>query len=525
MNGQQEPPAVTEAHTFAQNEDGQYLSPYRNGGSRSAIATTSRSGSENDSLLDLYGQPISAAESMERRERTPPQPPLPQPYSEPLYKFEGEDPDGSRWIHRDKLAEIEKNELQEAGIKLPRQSSLRSRSNSRSRGRKSHSRGPSRDLPVSNGQVQPYESLPSHDSKRQRTRSPQKQQLEEDDPAPLEPADFDLRTPEEIADDPLANQMYRQQGLRSSSSRIPLPTSSPMPIPQEHRERHTPLPRTRGASGNWPSCDEDGIGYNRLRLRSQSVGSQVLLDDGDSVNITSTPNAVADLKNASPSSSPSKRVTNTKTVPSAHARKASATLRNVSGSQKAASPATRPKSRSGLEPRPATAINRPEGEAPWVADMDQPDPRLPPDQQLIPTHAKRLQQKQLEEQANGLTPPKREFSPVAVHTQNGLQLPSPAVTRSLRDLNEKSPAENQAGWPLKVSPKPSMNNVNGSTGGNAGNISPNGASDHGGYRTIPKVQNPPPVAASPKPDSQPIRREIEEKVRENDKGCGCCVIM
>lgn len=520
-------------------KDDTYLSPYKHSGSRPTLADASRSGSENDSLLDLYGHPISTAGTMERRERTPPQPALPQ--ADTLFTLEDEDPERSRWIHRDKLALIESHELQEAGIKLPRNSSLRGRSGSKSKGRKSHSRGASRDLPIAGRHEQEREVLPAREGRRQRDESPQKQQQEQIEATSTDMAEFDLRTPEEVASDPYSSPMYRQQGLRSSSSRIPLPKSSPMPIPQEHRERHTPLPRTRGASGTWASGDEDRIGYNKLRRRSQSVGSQVLLDDGEPLNFNGTPNKVTNDSNTpSPYTSPSKqRIGETKVASSNNARKASAALRNVSEPQKSratsttpgASPANRPKSRSGLEPRPATAVKRPEGEAPWIADMYKPDPRLPPDQQLIPTHAKRLQQKQLGQQTKvdaSTPPPKRDFDPLAVHTQNGLQPPSPSIARSPRDLNEKSPAENQAGWPLNVSPKESVT-ISGSPNGNGGGNSPGAASDHAGYSTIPKVKNTPPTGSAPtlKPDQQPMRREMEQKVKEKEKekGCGCCVVM
>lgn len=539
LGGQTEATMSSQTPSSLQAKEGNSLVPYKHGMNRPTLAEASRSGSENDSLLDLYGHPISTVGSMERRERTPPQPSLPQ--ADPLFTLEDEDPERSRWIHRDKLALIESHELQEAGIRLPRHSSLRGRSGSRSKGRKSHSREASRDVPVNGSQEQEFEMVLSRHGQRQRSHSPQKHQQKVAVIAP-DTAEFDLRTPKEIASDPHSSPMYRQYGLRANSSRIPLPTSSPLPISQEHRERHTPLPRTRGTSGTWGSGDEDGIGYHKLRRRSQSVGSQVLLDDGEPLTSIGTPiGATIDPTTTSPSTSPSKQPTaSSKVIPTNNARKASAALRNVSEPPKArtpstssrASPATRPKSRSGLEPRPATAINRPEGEAPWLAEMYKPDPRLPPDEQLLPTHAKRLQQKQLEEQAkaNASTPPqKRDLNPVAVHTQNGLQPPSPTVARSPRDLNEKSPAENQAGWPLGVTPKTSMTNTNGGTTGNANGVgnSPGGASDHAGYSTMPKVRSTPPIGplSSPEPDQQPMRREMEQRVREKEPGCGCCAIM
>lgn len=526
MSRQQDAPVETTASSHPPpTSDTNFLTPYKHTGGRAPLANISRSGSEADSLLDLYGRPKSTVDSLEAREKTPPQ----LAPAEAVYM--DEDPESSKWVHRDKLALIESHELQEAGIKLPRHSSLRGRSNSRPKGRKGHSRGHSRQQSTNGDNEQEKEAAQPREGKRQRTKSPTGQE-EETFPNDM---DFDLRTPEEIAANPYDSPTYRQQGVRSSSSRIPLPKSSPMPIPQEHIERHTLLPRARGASGSW---DEDGLAYSKPRPRSQSAGSQVLLDDTGLLNNTPTPASDAFIRD-SPSTSPSKQRAVSKPIQIHNARKPSAALRNLSEPPKPrststnsrASPATRPKSRSGLEPRPATAINRPEGEAPWLATMYKPDPRLPPDQQILPTHAKRLQQQQLGEQAKtaGQDPTRiRELSPVAVDTQNGLQPPSPGTTTSQRDVNEKSPVENQPGWPLKLSPKPSATNLNGS-----GDRSPGGASDHGGYTTMPKLQTTPPIGTTqgPRPMAQvaprglSVREQLEEKVEQQDKGCGCCMIM
>ena len=535
------PNATTAALNSTTATDPNYLSPYKNSGARVPLGNISRSGSEADSLLDLYGRPKSTVDSIEARERTTPQTiPLETTYLD-------EDPESSKWVHRDKLAMIESYELQEAGIKLPRQSSLRGRSDSKPKVRSGHSRGHSRQQSVNEDSEQAKEMLGAGEGKRQRLQSPVRQgpiRQEEGTPnndldTPKNEMNFDLRTPEEIAANPYdssSSSTYRQQGLRSGSSRIPLPTSSPVPIPQEHRERHTPLTRTRGANGSW---DEDGLVYNKSRPRSQSVGSHILLYESGPLSNTPTPMTSAPTRESS-STSPSKQRAISKTVQTDNARKASAALRNVSEQPKArstsansrSSPTTRPKSRSGLEARPATAINRPEGEAPWLATMYKPDPRLPPEQQILPTHAKRLQQEQLEQQAKAagsdLRRP-RPFSPVAVHTHNGLQPPSPVTIMSPRDVNEKSPAENQPGWPLKVSPKPSTTNIN----GGGGRRSPGGASDHGGYTTIPKVQTTPPTGtmSSPRPMAQqaprgqPGRERLAEKGEQREKGCNCCAVM
>ena len=93
------------------NVDSSYLSPNRGGWLRPPLSI-SRSGSEADSLLDLYGRPRSGVESMDKIERLG--------AMEDVGYLEDEDPERSRWIHRDKLLAIESQEMQEAGIKVPR---------------------------------------------------------------------------------------------------------------------------------------------------------------------------------------------------------------------------------------------------------------------------------------------------------------------------------------------------------------------------------------------------------------------
>lgn len=504
------------------NLDPSYLSPYKQG-ARPDLSG-SRSGSEADSLIDLYGHPRSTGErsldgSMYRNERVAAQ-------DESF--VDDDDPERSRWIHRDKLAIIESHEMQEAGIQLPPQ---HTRSGSKSKGRREHI--VSQETP----------EIPSQDlepslvrGKKQRIRSPVRQE----EPENMSVSGFDIRTPEEIAaDNYIASsptQVYRQPDLRKSSSRIPLPKSSPMPIPQEHLERDTPLVRKRGASGNWTG-EENGMSYNRIRSRGNSVGSQVLLDDIDTSNNQSTPTPVS---RPTSSGSPTKpRLPSNNRPP--QTRRISANNRTPDTAFKArtasntASPRTpssniRPKSRSGLEVRPPTAINRPEGDPPWLATMYKPDPRLPPDQQLLPTHAKRLQQEQwdrvqkeaeqrrLEGKASPQLP--REFSPLAEHTVNGLQ-------PSSREADEKITQEQQRGpeWPLTVATskvKERDQRPMGSSGAGDGG--------HAGYSTVPRVKEKSPVKSSQPLD--PFERERierdEEKGRRKEgkeKGCSCCIVM
>ncbi|KAI4212388.1 MAG: hypothetical protein LQ351_004958 [Letrouitia transgressa] len=514
------------------NIDGSYLSPHRPAKFR-PLSDKSRSGSEADSLIDLYGQRRSLAEGTDKGDH--------DVRLEDLYADE-EELENS-WIHRDKLALIESQEMAEAGIKLPRQ-----RSKSNLKPKRSHSRNQSS---ISAKDLDPDpdpDPVTPREGGRQKQRSSVRREAHDD------PMDYDLRTPDEIAAEKSAGStMYHQSSGRQSSSRIPLPTSSPLPIPQGHIERHTPLPRKRGASGNW---DEDSIAYNRNRSRSNSVGSRVLIDDSSPSYNTPTPATLPGTLPASPegptaSPTKSRAVYKPGSVTNARPRTSNG-VRNVSEPAKSRSNSTnirsspsiqQPKSRSGLEPRPPMAINRPDGEAPWLATMFKPDPRLPPDQQILPTHAKRLQQEQMEREAKTRGTPAQQV-PMVVHTSDGLQPPTPS--RLIPDGPTHSPEEHQRQtlpndaktrpnenelvtpwatatnhkqWPLaEKQPSPGKG-----LGGNNTNGNSPTESQHAGYSTIPKVQNTLPLgtAGSPKPMVQAPPRE-----QPREKGCGgCCVVM
>lgn len=453
--------------------------------------------------------------------------------------LDDEDPEHSRWIHRDKLALIESHEMQEAGIKLPR----RGRSDSKSNGMRVHyweqgsrvvSRNPSRDQ-NRNG---------SHDRDPDPEEAKVQKSLRQEDGGG-KGADGGSELDKSTNKDPSPDRHFatnhasqnRQQGLRSGSSRIPVPKSSPLPISQVQIERHMPFTRKRGTSGNWSGGDEDGIVYGKTRRRSHSVGSQAMLDDREPLSSSPNQNAHAP-KTSSPSTSPSKRQASNNDSPpsSSNARKATIALRNASDPQKPrSSPTTtfrsstsqRPKSRAGLESRPATAINRPEGDPPWLATMYKPDPRLPPDQQLLPTIAKRLQQeREASSGSNSISPLGGSIGPLEMRTQLASS-PSPVGTL---DKDEKGSLSPEPGWPLKASPT----KENGSPGG--------GGTDHGGYSTIPKVQSAPtpPIGPAPSPKTgqrqqqqqqqQPQATQAKdnaekEKAKRKEGGCACCVVM
>jgi hypothetical protein len=141
-------------------------------------------------------------------------------------------------------------------------------------------------------------------------------------------------------------------------------------------------------------------------------------------------------------------------------------------------------------------------------DSYKPDPRLPPDQQLLPTVAKRLRQEQWEKEGKFGDTYDREFRPLNDH-----EFPMP------QDKEPVSPQEEEhqhlGDWPLKPgmakSPKQSS------------------------YSTMPKISDKPPaspmaspIAPGPPPPSQPPFPEPmihAEEEAEKKAGCGCCVIM
>lgn len=487
------------------NPDPFHLSPYKQSGLRAVQTDLTRSASEPDSLLDLYGRPRSHVESMDNGDQID--------TKEPFY-LEDEDPEHSRWIHRDKLALIESHEMQEAGIKLPLRSG---RATSKSNGTRAPLRDPSREQ----SRDRYRNGLPEHELDIEGTKF--QMPLKKDDKGEISPGDIlgpEVQKSEETSSEPLISTIsssitYRQQGTRSSSSRIPVPKSSPLPLPQGSLDRHAPSQRKGGASGNWGGGEEEGVFYDKTRSRSQSVGSQVLLDDGDLVE--------------SPSTSPTKRQAG-KLGPSpssSNARKATNALRNASDPQKSRltpsttckpPPSQGPKSRSGLEPRPATAVNRPEGDPPWLATMYKPDPRLPPEQQLLPTHAKRMQQERETGFGSGSGSGSTfdsDFGPLAVHTHEGLQL-SPHSFLPIEKDGIGKPATPEPGWPLK-----SLTNKE--------NGSPSAAgTDHGGYSTIPKVQNSPKLAAGTVSTPRVTKQQQQQQQQQPKKasgGCPCCVVM
>lgn len=460
----------------------------------------SRSGSEPDSLLDLYRRNNSSSNLDAEAD-----PDIP----ENMYRPEDDDPEG--WIHRDKLAKIENEELQAAGINLANaRRNVKMNRVVSSRGESNMASQPSR---TANDEGRPQGAATS----------------ETDDMD--DQNNWDLRTPEEILADEAGptTPIYPNPVARKPGSKIPVLTSSPLPVPAERVERDTPMPRKRTLSGSL-GPEETGPA-TKSRPRKSSGGSQAL---GDEMDISSTtPPTEKTLYNGSKTASPSKSKSSNIVAgpPSASsvprkipptARKGSAIARPGASPGLATSPTPQPGTRSGEADRPRTALNRPEGDPPWLATMYKPDPMLHPDQQIIPTHARRQQQAQWTEEGAIPNTYDRDFSPLSVRSPDeAARQPTSVISKG----------DEGAAWPLK--PVGSIRSMSSGRPGTSGSVT-------GGYSTMPKVTSPPIGVASPKPpmgqspriSTMPPPRMQEHKRQDEpaqedktEKGCGCCVVM
>lgn len=266
--------------------------------------------------------------------------------------------DQSKWIHRDKLARIETEELEAAGIVLPK-----FRAGSRQRRDRNDSRL------GHNTESDPTLNRPRKDSST----------LEALEPSP---PSWDLRTPEEIAE---ANELaYFTPNALTSSTRIPVAKISPAPIPLDFLERGSSAVRGQG--------DEDeGISYAKTRSRSAS----------------------ATFRDVGSAQRPGKRSV-TDTSPKKGQRKGSISTPSRPGTRSGpkespGSAASRPTTRNG---RAASRAKHPEGEPPWMANTYKPDPRLPPDQQYPPFVAKRMAQEQMEREGKFGDAYDKDFRPL-----------------------------------------------------------------------------------------------------------------
>lgn len=371
----------------------------------------------------------------------------------------------SKWIHRDKLAKIESEELQAAGFIIPRvRASSKQR---RPRGQNS--------VDYDQNQHRPRHDSATMDHVGEESSTPH----------------WDLRTPEEIAEEE-ANAYFASQSLKGAT-RIPVAKISPAPIPQDYLARGSPSVR------RIESMDGDTIAYTKTRSRSASASTK----DFETVNNNGNRPPLANAKRSAIEGSPKKNTprkvssaSKTSTTPS-RPKTRSGPTRDASG--------TRPSTRAG---EPSAAGKQPEGDPPWMFDSYKPDPRLPPDQQLLPTVAKRLQQEKWEKEGKFGDVYDKEFRPLNDH-----ELPRPHEREIV--AHEEEDPQLSGEWPLKSGVAKSPKQSSYSTMPKISDKLPTSPI------TSPKTAGPPPI--SQPQDFEPMAQAEEEA--EKKAGCGCCVIM
>lgn len=403
--------------------------------------------------------------------------------------------DDSKWIHRDKLAKIESEELQAAGIFVPR-----SRAPSKQRRERSQSRlgrgGDSIDMsnsrPTDVGNARPADV--SH--ARPRKDSATFEQLAVAAAEPTTPL-WDLRTPEEIAEEE-AHAYFASNG--KGGSRIPVAKTSPAPIPADYLERGAPAARKLNENP-----EGDMISYPKPRSRSASLS----VNDQASTATGSRTAAKRVVTDTSP-----KKNTPRKTSTASKNSLSTGRPKTRSGPMKDA-PGTRPSTRAG---EISAASRQPEGDPPWMLNSYKPDPRLPPDQQLLPTVARRLQQEKWEREGKFGDVYDKEFRPL--NDNELLRPPEPEPEpENTSPVEEENPRQSNE-WPLKpgVAKSPTLR--------------------QGSYSTMPKISDKPllsplasprtPVTQQPTPapqiqDNTPATPDQHQD--EKKGGCGCCVVM
>lgn len=414
----------------------------------------------------------------------------------------------AKWIHRDKLAKIESEELHQAALLFHRRTGIETKS-SRGRSQATHQRGISESSETEpTEQSEPWPNM-SEEQREYNNESPESFESNGIATGPHdERKNWDLRKPEEIASeeaiDDGASSVYRNPHLRKSSSRIPIPRTTTAPnLPTEARSRA----QTMGDD------DEDTSSPSKPRRASEPM----TMDDSTPTPNGSRPNsrgANATMQSAGgrrPTAKSAQGSTNRKTSAPATSRKTtkSRTSSTANG--------TRPTTRG--DTRPTTAVNRPEGDPPWLATMYKPDPRLPPDQQIIPTHARQMMQQQWEKEGKTPTTYDREFAPLAIATDappsnnndnnndNNEKTEEPPKEEQPQEKSEKPETEENSSWPLS-SPK-----------------SPDSTQPNTGYSPMPRVQEPPPAGLTPKWSPPVVTAQEPPPPKEKKGGCGCCIVM
>ena len=174
------------------------------------------------------------------------------------------------WIHRDKLARIESEELQQAAILLQRRAGSESRTG-RGKSHELHNKGgvgSSTSTPAATEQSEPWPNLHVDQGEHTGSSGPDGDGIYDVED---ERQNWDLRRPEEIAADKMddgGSYFYNNPALRKSSSRIPISTASPVPISPEHFGRESRKQRSRAPT----NADEDSS-VTKVRRASEPTAA------------------------------------------------------------------------------------------------------------------------------------------------------------------------------------------------------------------------------------------------------------
>jgi hypothetical protein len=154
--------------------------------------------------------------------------------------------------------------------------------------------------------------------------------------------------------------------------------------------------------------------------------------------------------------------------------------------------------------------------------MYKPDPRLPPEQQIIPTHAKRMRQEQWENEGKVGSAYDTEFRLLNTEEFRRKQEEEAAAAAAQVEEDEKKKEEQDEQWPLPSPTKHSpLSPINTSI------KSP--TSEQGGYKLTPTVPQSPriPSRASIRPitEATNVTRIPEPPAEAKEKkSCGCIVM-
>lgn len=435
--------------------------------------------------------------------------------------------------------------MEEAGIRVDRMNTTRSVSSRSSSKRQSNNlQGTESARNSGDNQAQPQmENWHSRDTVPQRQSRGQEEKWagtmlplqDTGNNTNLLQADESQNTTEELEGLQQRNQV-RHHVQKNSTSRIPVSKGSPAFNSFKYGEKESMSQKSRPASGVWNSSTSTDMTPNpNIRRRSQSVGSQVLLDQPvERKNSTITHNPSGPTARTAPNSF-------SNAIRTSSIRKVSPAKITI-GPKEQIQPSNSSSSPTEVKKRPATSAgrlssghSRPEGDPPWLASMYKPDPRLPPEQQMIPTHAKRLAQEQGEKDGKTGAAYDKELRPLDVndelrhdisgteHTGDNIESSQSAQNT---EKNEKPKSANLGPWPFS-SQKPEI----------MSNKAMNNSTEHAGYKTVPKIQPQQSSLLPLSPADTPTLRKSsqlektertsmqEAEGKEKTKLCGCCLIM